>query len=92
MLMDMTKGKEKGRSNAPPRNRHINNYVSNRTRCRSLLPYDFQLRSYLWLQHNTVDALALTLVCHVRIDLSGRDVLVTQHVLDGIDACTRIHL
>ena len=23
--MDMTKGKEKGRSKAPPRNRHINN-------------------------------------------------------------------
>ena len=28
MLMDMTKGKEKGRSNAPPRNRHIKNMCS----------------------------------------------------------------
>ena len=25
MLMDLTKGKEKGRSNAPPRYKHINN-------------------------------------------------------------------
>lgn len=56
------------------------------------MTYDFQLRSYLWLQRNTVDALALTLVCHVRIDLCGRDVLVTQHELNGIDACSCIHL
>ena len=90
--MDMTKGKEKGRSNAPPRNRHINNYVSNRTRCRSLLPYDFQLRSYLWLQRDTVDALALALVSHRSVDLSGRNVFVTQHVLNGIDACSCIYL
>ena len=92
MFAEDDKRERKREKQRPSRNRHINNYVSNRTRCRSLLPYDFQLRSYLWLQRNTVDALALTLVCHVRIDLSGRDVLVTQHVLDGIDACTRIHL
>ena len=75
-----------------PKMTHIYIIGARWTRCWSLLPYDFQLRSYLWLQRNTVDALALTLVCHVRIDLSGRDVLVTQHVLDGIDACTSIHL
>ena len=39
--MDMTKGKEKGRSNAPPRNRHINNYVSNRTSLGHYCPTTF---------------------------------------------------
>ena len=56
------------------------------------LSNDFQLRSYLWLQRDAVDALALALVCHIRIDLRGLHVLVSEHVLDGVDACSCIHL
>ena len=56
------------------------------------LSNDFQLRSCLWLQRDAVDALALALVCHIRIDLSGLHVLVSEHVLDGVDARTCINL
>lgn len=52
----------------------------------------FQLYRLGWLQRNAVDGLALGVVSHVRIDLSGRDVLMTQHVLDCIDACSCIDL
>ena len=46
----------------------------------------------VWLQRNAVDALALALVSHVRIDLSGLHVLVSEHVLDGVNARTCINL
>ena len=48
--------------------------------------------SYLWLQRDAVDRLALALISHVRIDLSGFHVLVTQHVLDSVDTRTCINL
>ena len=56
------------------------------------LSNDFQLRSYLWLQRDAVDALALAFVSHVRIDLGGLHILVSEHVLDGVDARTCINL
>ena len=48
--------------------------------------------SYLWLQRDAVDRLALALVSHVRINLSCFHVLVTEHVLDGVDARSCINL
>ncbi len=58
----------------------------------SSLPDHFQLWSSLWLQGDAVDALALAFVSHVRIDLRGLDILVTEHVLNGVDSCTSINL
>ena len=43
----------------------------------SSLSNNLQLWSSLWLQSDAVHALALALVSHVRIDLSGLDVFVT---------------
>ena len=56
------------------------------------LPNDFQLWSCLWFQRDAVDTLALAFVSHVRIDLGGFHILVTEHVLDGVDARSCINL
>ena len=53
---------------------------------------NFQLWNYLWLQRDTVDALTFALVCHVGIDLGCFHVFVSEHVLDGVDACSCINL
>ena len=58
----------------------------------SSLSDHFQLWSRLWLQCDAVHALSLALVSHVRIDLCGLNVLVTEHVLNGVDSCTSINL
>jgi len=58
----------------------------------SSLSDHFQLWSCLWLQGDAVHALALAFVSHIRIDLSGLDVLVTKHVLNYIDASSSINL
>lgn len=49
---------------------------------------------HLWLrfERDTVDRFTLRLVCHLRIDLRGADVLVAEHVLNGIDARSGIDL
>ena len=57
-----------------------------------LLPYHFQLHRLCRFERNAVDGLSLGVVGHRRIDLSCRDVLVAEHVLDGIDTCASIHL
>lgn len=57
-----------------------------------LLSHYFQLHSLYWFERDAVDGLALGVVGHRRIDLSCRDVLVAEHVLDGIDTCACIHL
>ena len=49
-------------------------------------------RLHLWLQRNTVNALSLSLVAHVGIDLGGLDILVSEYSLDDIDACSGICL
>ena len=53
---------------------------------------NFQLWSYPWLQCDAVYRFSFAFVSHGCIDLSGFHVLVSQHVLDCIDACTSIHL
>ena len=58
----------------------------------SFLFHYLQLKCNLWLQRDAVDRLALALVSHVCIDLSGFHVLVSEHVLDGIDTRTCINL
>ena len=58
----------------------------------SLSDDDFQLWRYLWLQRDAIDTLALALVCHVCVNLSGFHVLVSEHVLDGVDTRTGINL
>ena len=56
------------------------------------LSNDFQLWNYPWLQCDAVYGFSFALVSHIRIDLSGFHILVAQHMLDGIDACSCIHL
>ena len=73
----------KGRSNASPRRSNENG---------NLLADNLQLHVLCSLQCYAVDGLTLALVCHRSIDLSGRNVLVAEHVLDGIDTCSCINL
>ena len=58
----------------------------------SFLFHYLQLKCNLWLQRDAVDRLALALISHVSINLSGFHVLVSEHVLDGIDTCSCINL
>ena len=57
-----------------------------------LLPYHFQLYRLCWFERDAVDGLSLGVVGHRRVNLSRRDVLVAEHVLDGIDARASINL
>ena len=84
--------KEIGRGNAPPITDTLYNKMSIRTVCRMLLSYDFQLHRLHRFERDAVYRLALALVSHRSIDLSCGNILVTQHVLDGVDARTCIHL
>ena len=74
---------KKGRSNASPRRSNENGY---------LLANNLQLHVLCRLQCYAVDGLALALVCHRCINLSGGNILVSKDVLDGINTRTSFDL
>ena len=74
---------KKRRSNASPRRSNENGY---------LLANNLQLHVLCWLQCYAVDGLALALICHRCINLSGGNILVSKDVLDGINTRTSFDL
>ena len=56
------------------------------------LPYNFQWHRLHRFEHDAIDTLTLALVSHRGIELGGLHVLMSEHVLDDVDARTCINL